>query len=143
MHSRYRDGGTGFHNPSSAGFWATTALHPIAYPAQMDNVQMLVLTLTLSGFLIGIAVDMAQRASDELRQSQRLAAAGEMAAALAHELNQPLTALAAYGSACQRLVARNGGDPLLQKTIASMAASTPRATSPLTALRASGRFKVM
>ncbi|MGX4643332.1 ATP-binding protein [Massilia sp. SYSU DXS3249] len=112
-----------------------TALHPIAYPAQMDNVQMLVLTLTLSGFLIGIAVDMAQRASDELRQSQRLAAAGEMAAALAHELNQPLTALAAYGSACQRLVARNGGDPLLQKTIASMTAESQRASNVLKRLR--------
>lgn len=112
-----------------------TALRPIAHPAQMDNVQMLVLTLTLSGFLIGIAVDMAQRASEELRHSLRLAAAGEMAAALAHELNQPLTALAAYGSACRKLVARNGGDPLLQKTIESMAAESQRASNVLKRLR--------
>lgn len=112
-----------------------TALRPIAHPAQMDNVQMLVLTLTLSGFLIGIAVDMARRASEELRHSLRLAAAGEMAAALAHELNQPLTALSAYGSACQRLVARNGGDPLLQKTIEAMAAESQRASNVLKRLR--------
>jgi two-component system sensor kinase FixL len=112
-----------------------TALRPLAYPAQMDNVQMLVLTLTLSGFLIGIAVDMAQRASEELRHTLRLAAAGEMAAALAHELNQPLTALSAYGSACQRLVERNGGDPLLQKTIQAIATESQRASNVLKRLR--------
>jgi len=92
------------------------ALRPLVCVEQMPNVQMLVLTLTLSGFLIGIAVDMARRASDELQQSLRLAAAGEMAA-LTHELSQPLTALSAYGSACQRPVQRDGGNPLLQKTI--------------------------
>lgn len=115
------------------------ALRPLAYAAHMPDVQMLVLTLTLSGFLIGIAVDVARRASDELRQSLRLAAAGEMAAALAHELNQPLTALSAYGSACQRLAQRDGGapplDPLLQKTIAAMVAESQRASNVLKRLR--------
>ncbi|XYJ08873.1 ATP-binding protein [Telluria sp. B2] len=114
------------------------ALRPLAYAAHMPDVQMLVLTLTLSGFLIGIAVDVARRASDELRQSLRLAAAGEMAAALAHELNQPLTALSAYGSACQRLAERGGGplpDPLLQKTIAAMVAESQRASNVLKRLR--------
>jgi signal transduction histidine kinase len=111
------------------------ALSPGPYAAQMPDVQMLVLTLTLSGFLIGIAVDVARRASNELRQSLRLAAAGEMAAALAHELNQPLTALSAYGSACERLLARDGGDPLLQKTIHAMVAESQRASNVLKRLR--------
>lgn len=111
------------------------ALRPLVYAEQMPNVQMLVLTLTLSGFLIGIAVDMARRASDELQQSLRLAAAGEMAAAVAHELNQPLTALSAYGSACQRLVQRDGGNPLLHKTIQAMAAESQRASNVLKRLR--------
>lgn len=111
------------------------ALRPLAYAAHMPDVQMLVLTLTLSGFLIGIAVDVARRASDELRQSLRLAAAGEMAAALAHELNQPLTALSAYGSACQRLAERGGGDPLLHRTIAAMVAESQRASNVLKRLR--------
>ena len=111
------------------------ALRPLAYAAHMPDVQMLVLTLTLSGFLIGIAVDLARRASDELRQSLRLAAAGEMAAALAHELNQPLTALSVYGSACQRLAGRDGGDPLLQKTIGAMVAESQRASDVLKRLR--------
>ena len=111
------------------------ALWPVPYIEQMPNVQMLVLTLILSGFLIGIAVDVARRASDDLRNSLRLAAAGEMAAAIAHELNQPLTALSAYGSACQRLLVRDGGDPLLHKTIDAMAAESQRASNVLKRLR--------
>ena len=111
------------------------ALRPIAYPAQMPNVQMLVLTLTLSGFLIGIAVDVARRASHELRHSLRLATAGEMAGAVAHELNQPLTALSIYGSACERLLQRGAGDALLQQTIRSMVAESQRASDVLKRLR--------
>jgi signal transduction histidine kinase len=111
------------------------ALWPVADLEHMPNVQMLVLTLILSGFLIGIAVDVARRASRELRHSLRMAAAGEMAAAVAHELNQPLTALSAYGSACQRLVLREGGDPLLHKTIDAMAAESQRASNVLKRLR--------
>src|SRR5690606_32784982 len=103
--------------------------------AQMPNVQMLVLTLTLSGFLIGIAVDVARRASHDLRHSLRLAAAGEMAGAVAHELNQPLTALAMYGSACERLMARGDSEALLQTTIRSMVAESQRASDVLKRLR--------
>lgn len=108
---------------------------PLVYAARIPDVQVLVLTLTLSGFLIGIAVDVARRASDELQQSLRLAAAGEMAGALAHELNQPLTALAAYGSACARLIERDGGNPLLQKAVHAMVAESDRASNVLKRLR--------
>lgn len=111
------------------------ALRPVASAAQMPNVQMLVLTLTLSGFLIGIAVDVARRASHDLRHSLRLAAAGEMAGAVAHELNQPLTALAMYGSACERLMARGDSEALLQTTIRSMVAESQRASDVLKRLR--------
>lgn len=111
------------------------ALWPVLHLERMPNLQMLVLSLILSGFLIGIAVDIARRASDDLRHSLRLAAAGEMAAAVAHELNQPLTALSAYGSACQRLVLRDGGDPLLTRTVDAMAAEAQRASNVLKRLR--------
>jgi two-component system, LuxR family, sensor kinase FixL len=39
-------------------------------------------------------------------QVSRLATIGEMAAGIAHELNQPLTAIANYAQACERLLAR-------------------------------------
>jgi len=41
----------------------------------------------------------------------RLNAMGEIAATLAHELNQPLTAIAGYAGAAHRLVERNGAEP--------------------------------
>ena len=47
--------------------------------------------------------------TEDLRQSLRLAAAGEMAGAIAHEVNQPLTALANYGRSALA-AARRGGE---------------------------------
>ena len=41
-----------------------------------------------------------------LLRAARLAAVGEMAAGVAHELNQPLTAIANYAQACDRLLGR-------------------------------------
>jgi len=41
-------------------------------------------------------------------QVSRLATIGEMAAGIAHELNQPLTAIANYAQACERLLKRPG-----------------------------------
>jgi two-component system sensor kinase FixL len=43
-------------------------------------------------------------------QVSRLATIGEMAAGVAHELNQPLTAIANYAQACDRLLGRPGPD---------------------------------
>lgn len=70
------------------------------------ELQMLSLAMAVIGFFIGSVVDEQRRTSNELKQTLRLAAAGEMAGALAHELNQPLTAMAAYAAACETLLAR-------------------------------------
>src|SRR5690606_32685872 len=59
----------------------------------------------------------------------------EMAGAVAHELNQPLTALSIYGSACERLLQRGASDALLQQTIRSMVAESQRASDVLKRLR--------
>ena len=56
---------------------------------------MLVAALAAVALLVGILVDERERAAGELRRSVRLSAAGDMAGAIAHELNQPLTALSA------------------------------------------------
>jgi len=73
------------------------------------ELQLLGAALAAVGLFIGAVVDEKQRVSDELRQSLRLAAAGEMAGALAHELNQPLTALSIYAGACEQLLDRGDG----------------------------------
>jgi signal transduction histidine kinase len=68
------------------------------------------LALCVTGLLLGVVVDERERAQERLRQSLRLAAAGEMAAALAHEVNQPLTALVTYGRACEHMLAQGAVD---------------------------------
>ena len=45
-----------------------------------------------------------------LTHVSRLATMGEMAAGIAHELNQPLTAIASYAQACDWLLARGSTD---------------------------------
>jgi two-component system sensor kinase FixL len=63
---------------------------------------------------VGTVHDITDRrhAEDEVRKMQeriahfgRISTMGEMAAGIAHEVNQPLTAIATYAQACQRLLA--------------------------------------
>jgi len=67
------------------------------------ELQVLMAALTMTGLLLGVAVDERARAEAELQGSLRMAAAGQMAAALAHELSQPLTALSSYADAARLL----------------------------------------
>jgi two-component system, LuxR family, sensor kinase FixL len=70
------------------------------------ELQVLVSALTLTGLALGIIVDERERALEDLKRSLRLAAAGEMAGAIAHEINQPLASLHNYGSACKIMLRR-------------------------------------
>src|SRR5437762_6145304 len=69
------------------------------------ELQALVAALSLTGMFLGVMVDERERATEGLKASLRLAAAGEMAGAIAHEINQPLGALSNYGRACQLILA--------------------------------------
>jgi len=66
----------------------------------------------------------------------RMATIGEMAAGVAHELNQPLTAIANYAQACERLLARPGADPGdLREALRQITAQTTRAAEIIRRLR--------
>jgi signal transduction histidine kinase len=67
------------------------------------ELQVLMAAAAMTGLILGVAVDERERAAAELKGSLRLAAAGQMAAALAHELTQPLTALNNYAQAATLL----------------------------------------
>lgn len=54
----------------------------------------------------------------QLAQLARLAVVAEMASAMAHEINQPLTAIAAYASALERLIGVSDGVPGQSRDIA-------------------------
>jgi signal transduction histidine kinase len=56
------------------------------------------------------AETVARDARSELIQMNRLAAAGELSASIAHEINQPLTGIAANASAARRWLSREGPD---------------------------------
>ena len=99
------------------------------------DIQMRTFVFALAGFFIGAAVDAQRRTAVKLGQSLRLAAAGEMAAALAHELNQPLSALSTYGAACERLLSQGGDTDQLRSALRMMTGEANRAAQIVRRLR--------
>ena len=57
------------------------------------------------------AEDEARNMQDRLTHFGRISTMGEMAAGIAHEINQPLTAIATYSQACQRLLTTEAAAP--------------------------------
>ncbi|MET3135007.1 two-component system sensor kinase FixL [Oxalobacteraceae bacterium GrIS 1.11] len=106
-----------------------------AVDIEFYELQMLDAMLALVGFFIGTVVDEMRQVADELKHSLRLAAAGEMAAALAHELNQPLTALSTYGKACEYLLERGESGAVLKGAIGHMIVESGRAAEVVRRLR--------
>lgn len=81
--------------------------------ADVTAYQALMVVLSLTGLAVGILVSEQQRTQQQLRFNQealsralRVSTMGEFAAALAHEINQPLTAVANYAR-----LAKNAADP--------------------------------
>jgi two-component system sensor kinase FixL len=100
------------------------------------ELQALVAAFTLTGLYLGMMVEERENAAESLRQTLRLAAAGETAGAIAHEVNQPLTALTNYGRAAQSLIGgARAGDPRLMETVEKMLAEAQRAADIVRRLR--------
>ena len=57
--------------------------------------------------------EVARQQQERLQATARLATAGEMASLLSHELNQPLSAIAAYASGTLNMMETHAGDPEL------------------------------
>jgi len=96
--------------------------------------------------LIGVTIDVsAQKQADlqlqiqreEMSHLNRVALMGEMTASVAHELNQPLTAIANNASAARRFLERGNIDPaLLQQLLQDMVADSQRAGEVIRGIRA-------
>ncbi len=84
------------------------------------------------------------KASEAFRESQaelmrvsRLTTMGELAASIAHEVNQPLTAITNNGSACLRLHADRNLDPeVLRRALEEIVADGTRASAVIGRIRA-------
>lgn len=106
--------------------------------------QFLMLAIATTALLLGAAVSERRTIERALREKQatldrslRLAAASELASALAHELNQPLTAINAYLRACQLMLASqpDGGAGELRATMDKVIAEAGRAGGVVRRLR--------
>jgi signal transduction histidine kinase len=105
--------------------------------------QFLMLANAVTRLLLGAAVSERRAIERALREKQstldrslRLAAASELASTLAHELNQPLSAISAYLRACQMMLAQSG-DPKgeLATTMDKVIAEANRAGTVVRRLR--------
>jgi two-component system sensor kinase FixL len=77
-------------------------------------------------------------------QASRLATIGEMAAGVAHELNQPLTAIANYAQACDRLLSKPGASlDDIRTAMREIAGQAVRAGDILRRLRSLARSQPM
>jgi PAS domain S-box-containing protein len=73
----------------------------------------------------------------ELARVSRLTTMGELAASIAHEINQPLTAVINNGSACLRLLANRTLEPeVLRRALEGIVADGTRASTVLSRIRA-------
>ena len=73
----------------------------------------------------------------ELARVSRLTTMGELTASIAHEVNQPLTAITNNGSACLRLLANRNLDPeVLQRALEEIVADGVRASAVIARIRA-------
>ena len=99
--------------------------------------------------LIGVTIDVsAQKQSDlqlqiqreEMAHLNRVALMGEMTASVAHELNQPLTAIANNAAAARRFFDRGQIDPaILKQLLGDIAAASHRAGEVINGIRAMAR----
>ncbi len=114
------------------------------------DIQVLMLTLSLTALLLGAVVaertgrEAEQRRAEErlrerdaaLARAMRFAVAGELASALAHELNQPITALVSYLRASEILASRPAEEEeRLHDTLRKAAQEAMRASVVLRRLR--------
>lgn len=86
--------------------------------------------------VVGMPAEAPAALHGRLLQVSRMATIGEMAAGVAHELNQPLTAIVNYAQACRRLLGRPGTEPAeLQQALAEITVQAERAADIVRRLR--------
>lgn len=110
--------------------------------ARMAHFQLLMLTLAVTILLLGAVVTERRRVEAWLRVRQsdlahasRLIEAGEMAAALAHELNQPLAAAMSYARAARKIARIEDASPRLTEILDKTVSQAERADRVIRSLR--------
>jgi signal transduction histidine kinase len=104
-------------------------------------LQVLMIALAITGLILGTIVAEREDAAARLRDQQaalnralRIRSAGEIAATIAHEMNQPLTALTTYSGIAAKAF-KDGDNALAQRALGKVEAECQRAASVLTGIR--------
>ena len=110
--------------------------------AVMAQFQLLMLALAFTGLFLGMTQSEREATQHALLERERTldrvlrsAAISETASALAHELNQPLSAAITYGHACKLLLERGAESEELGSPIDKMHAELNRASDVVKRLR--------
>ena len=105
------------------------------------SLQILMITLALTGLLVGAVVTDRHAAGQRLRDQHaalsralRLRSAGETAAAISHQINQPITAISTYAAVARDALERNDSD-LARTTLAKLSEECDRAASVTKSIR--------
>jgi len=106
------------------------------------DFQVLMLAVALTGLFLAAAVEERLAAERKLRDKQveldrsmRAAAASELASTLAHELNQPLSAIATYTRSCELMLERGDRDGEVLSTMRQVVTEAKRAATVVRRLR--------
>lgn len=107
----------------------------------LTALQALMVALALTGLVVGAMVSEQRIAARRLREQQdaiqralRLRSSGEIAAAIAHEVNQPITALGAYSSVIEAACGKGDLD-LAREAAGKLKAQAERAAAIIAAIR--------
>jgi PAS domain S-box-containing protein len=117
-----------------------------------NNVALVPGTAGVAPFLFTVVEDITERKKEEseaeelraslhatqlqLAQVSRLTTMGELTASIAHEVNQPLTAVTNNANACLRLLARRNLDPeVLRRALEEIVADGTRASTVIARIR--------
>jgi signal transduction histidine kinase len=123
-----------FQPPS---LWQQHSVFMITVSALFLLQSGLILALVLQSRRRRRAEREAQRRRQELAHMTRVATMGELTASLAHEINQPLTAILSNAQAGQRLLAAGGADvEMIKEILADIAADDQRAGEVIRRMRA-------
>jgi len=112
-------------------------MHAVAQATRDQNGQLEYIAVIQDVTERRLSEEALEKSRSELAQMSRLTSLGEMAASIAHEVNQPLTAVTNNGNACLRLLANHNLEPdVLRRALEEIVADGTRASAVIARIRA-------
>ena len=116
---------------------STKYLHSVAHATRDHDGQLEYIAVVQDVTERRQAEEALEKSRSELAQMSKLTNMGEMAASIAHEVNQPLTAVTNNGNACLRLLANHRLEPdVLRRALEEIVADGTRASAVIARIRA-------